>query len=317
MRFTNQIDLIISRLKNESVQIKTDNFNTDKDACFDFSRKHFAQRMKSLYEEKIEDYNSCVDAIFGDMWDRAEECFCIMKSTLQRVDMEIKNTIEILKNDIHDLVGENNQGMAVFNDTITRSQTYLHDDINAISGWFQRKKSTGYDFSLQQLIDASIEAVNKINTIQIECDSKVESKSVLASRYLNVFYDLFYNIFTNVVDHAEVMNGKTKCDLTVKEYGDNMLKISFSNVIAKKEKEMAGTKIKEYENFKANRDNSEKASSSRTEGKSGIYKIDTIVYYQLKAEGNTYFPRIEDNSYVVDVCINLNNMRVKDENIVN
>lgn len=317
LRFTNQIDLIISRLKNERVQIKTEKFNTDKDACFDFSRKHFAQRMKSLYDEKIEDYNSCVDAIFGDMWDRAEECFSIMKSTLQRADMEIKNTIEILKNDIHDLVGENNQGLAVFNDTITRSQTYLHDDINAISGWFQRKKSTGYDFSLQQLIDASIEAVNKINTIQIECDSKVESKSVLASCYLNVFYDLFYNIFTNVVDHAEVTNGKTKCDLTVKEYEHNMLKISFSNVIAKKEKEMAGTKIKEYENFKANRDNSEKASSSRTEGKSGIYKIDTIVYYQLKAEGNTYFPRIEDNRYVVDVCINLNNMRVKDENIIN
>lgn len=317
LRFTNQIDLIISRLKNERVQIKTENFNPEKDACFDFSRKHFTQRMKSLYDEKIEDYYNCIDAIFNDMWDRAEECFVIMKSGLQQADIEIKNTLENLKNDVHDIIRVDNQGLSIFNDTITRSQTYLHDDINAISGWFQRKKSTGYDFYLQQLIDASMEAVNKINTIQIECKSQIESKSVLASRFLNVFYDLFYNLFTNVIDHAEIINGKAKCNLTVIEYGEDMLKISVSNVIAEKEKEMASVRIKEYEFFLANRDNSEKASSSRTEGKSGIYKIDTIVYFQLKAEGNTYSPRIEGDRYVVDVCVNLHSMRVENENIVN
>ena len=123
-------------------------------------------------------------------------------------------------------------------------------------------------------------------------------------------------MFTNVVEHAKIKNGKTDCVLTAKEDGD-MMKITISNTVAKNEIETAKKRIEEYEYFRAHRDQSEKSSSSRTEGKSGVYKIDTIVYYQLKAEGNAYSPCLESNEYIVSVSLNLKKLRVKNENIAN
>lgn len=316
LRFTNSIDIIINRLKNERVQIKTDEFNKEKDACFDYSRKQMAKRITCLYDLRIDDYDTCVDAIFNDMWDRAEECFATMKSILYEADIEIKQALEKLRADIHEIINDDNNGLSVFNDTLTSCQTFLHEDINAIAGWFQRKQTSGYDFTLQQLVDASIEAVNKINTVQLKCDQNIVSYSLLSSRYLNVLYDLFYNMFTNVVEHAKIKNGKTDCELTAKEDGD-MMKITISNTVAKNEIETAKKRIEEYEYFRAHRDQSKKSSSSRTEGKSGVYKIDTIVYYQLKAEGNAYSPCLESNEYIVSVSLNLKKLRVKNENIAN
>jgi len=230
--------------------------------------------------------------------------------------MKLKSTIEALKRDVHNITEDENAGLSIFNDTLTSCQTFLHEDIKAISGWFQRKQSSGYDFSLQQLIDATMEAVNKINSTQIICEQNVHSSSILSSRYLNVFFDLFHNIFTNVVAHARTDRGQTKCSLVTEEVGE-MLKISIRNEIAPKEVETAKQKIVEYNYFSAHREQNPKSSNSRSEGKSGIYKIDTIVYYQLKDEGNLYSPRIVGSDYFVDIFINMRNIRVSHENTIN
>ena len=316
LRFTNSVDLIINDLKNIKVQVKTDEYNQQKAACFDYSFIFFANRIESLYSEDITDYQVCVDAIFNDMWERAEECFVAMKDILHQTEMKLKSTIEALKIDVHNITEEGNAGLSIFNDTLTSCQTFLHEDIKAISGWFQRKQSSGYDFSLQQLIDATMEAVNKINATQIICEQSVHSSSILSSRYLNVFFDLFHNIFTNVVAHAKTDKGQTKCSLVIEEVGE-MLKISIRNEIAPKEVETAKQKIVEYNYFSAHREQNPKSSNSRSEGKSGIYKIDTIVYYQLKDEGNLYSPRIEGSDYFVEIFINMRNIRVSHENTIN
>ena len=316
LRFTQSVDDIISNLKNVKVQVKTNEYNVEKAACFDYSSGFFVNRIKSLYDEDISDYQVCIDAIFNDMWERAEECFIEMKDILREVESQLINSIEILKKEIHSFTPENNCGLSNFNDALTRCKTFLHEDIKAISGWFQRKHSSGYDFSLQQLTDATIEAVNKINTTQIVCEQNIDSSTIISSRYLNTFYDLFHNIFINVVAHAKVEGGIAHCSLSAMEDG-GMMKVSVKNVIAKKEFETARQKIEEYYYFVAHREQETKSSNSRSEGKSGIYKIDTIIYYQLKDEGNSYSPRIEDDTYVVEVFVNLRNLKVLYENTVN
>ena len=67
----------------------------------------------------------------------------------------------------------------------------------------------------------------------------------------------------------------------------------------------AQEKIDKYKKYHDGLDN---RSRSRLEGKSGLYKIDTIVYHQLMGEGNMFKPLIRKGQYVVSISINKLNM---------
>ena len=60
--------------------------------------------------------------------------------------------------------------------------------------------------------------------------------------------------------------------------------------------------------YKKYHDGLDNRSRSRLEGKSGLYKIDTIVYHQLMGKGNMFEPLIRDGQYVVSISINKLNM---------
>ena len=94
------------------------------------------------------------------------------------------------------------------------------------------------------------------------------------------------------------------CKVAVKEEGD-WLKIEVSNQIFEKDVADAQEKIDKYKKYHDGLDN---RSRSRLEGKSGLYKIDTIVYHQLMGKGNMFEPLIRDGQYVVSISINKLNM---------
>ena len=110
--------------------------------------------------------------------------------------------------------------------------------------------------------------------------------------------------FNNVVDYFDKNNKPPLGKVVVKEEGDR-LNIQVSNQIFEKDVADAQDKIDKYKKYHDGLDNQ---SRSRLEGKSGLYKIDTIVYHQLMGKGNMFKPLIRDGQYVVSISINKLNM---------
>ena len=107
-----------------------------------------------------------------------------------------------------------------------------------------------------------------------------------------------------MVDYFDKNNKPPLGKVVVKEEGDR-LNIQVSNQIFEKDVADAQDKIDKYKKYHDGLDNQ---SRSRLEGKSGLYKIDTIVYHQLMGKGNMFKPLIRDGQYVVSISINKLNM---------
>ena len=55
--------------------------------------------------------------------------------------------------------------------------------------------------------------------------------------------------------------------------------------------------------------------SCLTEGKSGLGKAKKIIKYDLRCENNNEQVEIKDGNFIVNIDINVENLRIKDEDI--
>ena len=310
LQFAKVVDDAITELKDNYIQVKTERHNANLEACFDFNVSYFEDRIVALYNDDDGDYYHCIDTVFSDLWHHTNFCFENVRKEITRTEEILKSALDSLCYQIESLLGHNHIGFAQFRDTITKCHTSLHEDIKAVTRWFQLKQSYGYDFTILQLVDASVEAIQKVNDIEFTVTPQINSISEFRSITLNTFYDLFHNLLNNVVDYYTEKNKPAKCDITIKE-GPDFLEIWIENKIDKKDIDKAQRYIDKYI---AQKNSLENAAMARMEGRSGLYKTHTIVFHQLATDGNEFTPYIEGDKYVAYIKLNTKNLKVTDEN---
>lgn len=309
LQFTKVVDDAITELKDKYIQVKTERHNTNLEACFDFSAHYFEDRILALYNDDDGDYYHCIDTVFADLWNHTNCCFINVRKEVARTEEKLKSALDSLCYQIETLLGHDHIGLAQFKDTITKCHTSLHEDIKAVTRWFQLKQSSGYDFTMLQLVDASEEAIKKVNDIDFTVTPHIYSTSDFRSITLNTFYDLFHNLLNNVVDYFTEKNKPAKCEITIKE-GLDFLEIWIENKIDKKDIDKAQRYIDKYV---AQKNSAENAAMARMEGRSGLYKTHTIVFHQLASDGNEFSPYIDEGKYITYIKLNTKNLKVKNE----
>ena len=303
--FTQNVDDIINELKKNKIQVKTEKHNSGLPACFDFSYEKINLEIQRTYVEVDGlSYELIIDAIFKKLWLITEDCFQIVVSAVSDTESKLKKELDDLYEKVKTYVPVNSDGMNMFETAYNRCLTHLHEDITLVSKWFKRKQQQEEDFQMQQLLDASVEAINKVRSSKLTLELQNFSKSSFKGCFLIILFDLFHNIFNNVVDYFDKQNDEPKCKVIISEEVD-LLKIKVSNKILNKDIRDAEEKI---DNYKKYHDGLDKQSRSRLEGKSGLYKINTIVYHQLMGKDNKFIPLISDNQYIVSISINKQNM---------
>lgn len=303
--FTQHIDQIIDDLKRNKIQVKTEKHNSELPACFDFSYALIDNEILNSYiDNNGFDYCVVLDGIFKTLWEITEKCFPVVVNAVSCAEQKLKNELDNLYERVKELIPANSDGMKQFEATYNQCLTHLYEDTSLVSQWFKRKQQQEENFQTQQLLDASIEAINKVRSDKLILELQNLSNSSFKGCFLIVLFDLFHNLFNNVVDYFDKNNQPPKCKVTVKEE-DDWLKIEVSNQILEKDVADAQEKIDKYKKYHDGFDN---RSRSRLEGKSGLYKIDTIVYHQLMGEGNMFKPLIREGQYVVSISINKLNM---------
>ncbi|MBR6068505.1 MAG: hypothetical protein IKP45_11985 [Bacteroidales bacterium] len=305
--FSKSADDLIFALKSELIQIKTEDDNSKPKAIFDFSSENLSTYMDDLYFECSQtDFDNCVSLFFNKLWEYTEVCLSQMRSVLEDTHNLMRQLLDDLYNDISRSLQNKNSILKEFKDSITSCQTYLQLDFSKVQSWFQRKDVSTFDFSIQQVFEASMSAINRINQDELSIQKRISSTSSYKGEYFGAMHDLFHDILNNILDYEKKRkNIRGKAVATIVEK-DSVLYIEVTNPIVEDDVQSLQSIVKESKEGYSSLINK---GRSRLEGKSGFAKIYNIVTNVFESKDNQYHNSIDNNNlFKVNISINVSNL---------
>ena len=305
--FTEEIDKQISVLKNLKIQVKTETYNVDVPACFDFSHSKLQERIYQLYKKDSNQYEYSIDEVLESLWDYTESRFLDVKEQVKIAKEQMESALDSLKNEIYNIVDCTNKGLVLFRDAITTCHTQLENNIEIVANWFQRSQSMGMEFSFLDLINTAIKGINSNSDIQLTVEQTISSHSKIKGRYLGVLYTLMHNIYSNVVEYYERFSAVSAiCETRVDENDDKII----INVINRIREEDKDTIIEALNEFKLARTKKNMNDKVRNDKNSGFYKMSSIVINHLGTEDNYIDFNLNDCDFSVNIDINIKNIKI-------
>lgn len=313
LEFSRNVDIIINRLKDQNVQVKTELHNKNVPACFDLSLSYLESGIYNLYLEGNQSFSTVVDDAFKMFWDRVEECFAIIKDEIKKTELELLDQLDILSSRIVALAPKGNNQLSIFKDTIITCKTLLQGDCKAVSDWFQRGQAPSKPFTMEELAEASVRGINNYCDAKIKPAYNITTHTKIAGKYIGHFYAMFHDLLNNINDYyLSKKSNSSPCSILITE-SEGFLNIHFENHVNEEDYGIINDSINK---FLVQRVQSQLGSKMRLEGNTGFSKINNIVAYFLADDGNSYTPALSGDNFVTDIKINLNNIR-HEENTTN
>jgi hypothetical protein len=280
--FSNEIDELISKLKNIWIQIKTEDKNPN--GLFDFTFNELDLIRMQARINKDTKYDELVDMIIGVLWGKTD-------SSLEEIRNNISTQLKQSVNESFDkLQRKVNNYMYILNidtlsDSITRARTVLLDELDKIASWFTRTEGAeSPDYSVNLPIDISITMLNNAHpNRKIIPIIDIEEKFKLSGKTLKSFVDIIYILLDNVLKHntyiARKPNLKISCFKT-----EEKIKIETENTLG--EYKDISRENNKLEMIRQQLDKAKAIDSVRMEGGTGFYKIQRIITFDLKCQNS-------------------------------
>lgn len=297
-KFSRRVDDLITNLKNEWIQVKSD---AHKEAWLDFpvfrSELLFLQAQIGS-ETPFEDLFELVLEKFWKTLDVA------LRNVRSHLEVEIKATLNEYLNDLQEsleavLTGVQNSGLIW--SAIAAARTEMQNAINVVIGWFklnQGSKGPDYDFSIA--VEVAVESINScFRSRPIHVDSYIDVGRDLKGQTLESVVDILFILFENAITHSRQGAG-VEIELRA-EGAENVLLLEVKN-------EVAAVSDVEAENAELRSrmahlgKDSGQALVSR-EGGSGFPKILKIIKHDLNAVGTVEAKFIDVDSFRTDIVI--------------
>lgn len=303
LQFTKSIDELILTMKDEYVQIKTENINMEKQACFDYSIELMNYEIGTLFQnvKSIDNFEIFVSHIIQNLWVYTECCLNIVKEKLDNLRELFLDELNSLEKDVIAIISTDDSHAYKLNEAIGQCRTAIQSDINTVSNWFQRKFTIGFDFTIQMVIETSIAFINKINLTHLTPVENIKSETILKGEYFNSFNDLFNDLFNNILGYYKKKNLDTSFEINVSE-SDSILQIEIKNPINNEDIE---TTLQKIEETRGKYDSLISKGISRGEGNSGIAKIYNVVMNILGNRNNQYEMTISDGKFISRISLNM------------
>ena len=313
-QFSTQIDGIISRIKNDFIQVQTEETKDKQDGCFDYQISFFYNEINDLlFRTDIVSSEDCVNAILDILWKHTEICLESVKIRLAQAQNEMLEALKQLEKNIADVVGLENLSWGQFNDAVIQCQSALQTDVQAVIAWFKLSGFVDFTFTIDQVISSSIAFVKENNRNPINIIVRQDTdKDELKGEYFGALYDMFHDLLNNAQDNENVTKVGGNCIINVsQELG--FLNIEVSNPISNSIENGLIDKVK-----KTNESLSALLTRgrSRADNNSGCTKIFNAVHNHLGSRNNKYTNQVEDHRFVASISIELEKiMARKHENI--
>nr|WP_152665042.1 hypothetical protein [Pseudomonas toyotomiensis] len=138
------------------------------------------------------------------LWEKTELC---MQEMRERLNVELKNRVDSLFDELLSRINEAKSGVALMELTksIVQTKSDIKEDITTISEWF--KRNTAYastSRSIKDLIDISIECFERVRGFRLKTVKEINSLShvELEGRHVKAFIVALVNILENACRHS-------------------------------------------------------------------------------------------------------------------
>lgn len=227
--FSDRIDSLIGRLKDEIIQIRIE--NKHEKGLFDYI--YFNEELLLLFKivyKNIDDYDEFIKGIFSDLWARTNRNLSAIRSYISSTS---KNEFDRYLDELTANLKALNISSIEFQEllsNIIHCKTNISYEMDKISDWFNIRDVAIKEFNIVKAIDTSLEITNKIsqgNRIIPRCKI-VESSTTINGNFFIHFFDLFRIFLENIVKYSELSSDDLDVAISaIEESG--LLKISIKN----------------------------------------------------------------------------------------
>jgi hypothetical protein len=306
--FSQNIDDIILELKNDCIQIKTEDPNTSNKGWFEFGYYYHTDVYNKLYTNKcqyISDFDELVLTVLDYLWELTEISLNIIRNAINySVRDYILEEIDAFEKEIRDILGEIDC-KDLFTQ-ITNCRTSVQKDIDKVAAWFKRSKSFDIDFIIDDVVASSLDTINNIDPDnKLILKENINFTGLLKGKYFTHFDDLLKIFFNNIV--AYMLAGEKeiiKSEITIFEE-KNYLKIIITNSLKE------NTNEEEFKKLIAEKfEKVHTIAGLREEGNSGLIKASNIISNVFRDSSNEINAIVENKKIKINCSIALKNLIV-------
>lgn len=295
--FSNNIDLLISSIIKENIQIKFENEHPNGWFDYDFGNDDIADYAVDLYYE--DGYRKFCEKALNILWKRTEENLELIRiSLLNNIKPQFISTINEFESDLNRILGKDNM-QEIFT-SISNCSTNIQLKIDKISTWFKRSGKTHSDFKINFLVDIICKNVQKsYPNKSLQVNFQNDFCNSIKGEFYEHFNDFIRIFVDNMLKHS--VNNIVVCNIFIRTFGD-YFEMQFEN----------DSGIMNYEIISENSDYGIQIDGIKliTEGKSGLVKAVKTVKDDLKNEDNEIYFLPTKNKFKVTVKIHYSELIV-------
>ncbi len=309
--FSKKIDTISNKLKNEKIQIKTENKETE--GFFDYS--YTKNDLYYLFGKKfgaIDNTDIFIEEILNVLWQRTENNLNFIRNYISNdLKNEITGYLLDLNKELDGIIDK--YQYPEYNElirNITTCQTDVRNELDKIASWFKRTNSKSInDFNIELPIDSTLITVKRIykEYSDLEVNKIIKSKNRIEGEYFQHFCYIFQNLIHNILEHSKLDSENLTINFEIEE-DDEFLIIAVENNFSQTVN-VENLKIKIAETIKLleNEGNSDKI---RAESGTGYLKIQKTLDHDLKRSKFEIIIYVTEDNNMFKTLIKMNKINL-------
>ena len=307
--FSNSIDLLISEIITESIQIYSNIHTSKKQGLFNFK---FQENLLLVFYSEINEetsYDEFLDNIFEIL-----RIYTLnsLKDTTNFFKETVNSKIQKLIDDLHDqlkmILKNDFRIFPELNNKISKTKNQIEIELYEISKWFKLNDSNILNLDIETIVHVAIESINLFNSEKILPSLNLNIPNQILKGYY--YIDIFKILLQNTIKHAGLQLNNLKIDIEVdndivkvigREYSEiSIMKIVIKNNIFIEELETLNIKLNTVKgNWNKDLD------SVNIEGGSGFQKIERILRYDLRVLSSDFDFKLEND--FLTIILNITN----------
>lgn len=276
--FSTRVDEIITRLKKELIQIKTE--IKGENGLFDFTispNQLAALESKVCFGTSYTSFEDFLDMILTLLLDFTESALKKVRNVLQtEIDSNFQQALKDLETELQKCKGKGFDFHGL-SDQIANARTDISAELKNISEWFHLDQPDSYpDFTPSVALSISNGKVQPFHpSLELLCDSQnIDDSITLKGWTLPNFVDIFIILLDNVVRHSGFVN-KVTVKISVLREG-NLIKIRAENPV-----KSGGVDPNHLRKIESQLNDWENQNFVSKEGGSGLHKLKRVLSADL------------------------------------
>lgn len=303
--FSFQIDEYSNFIKEELIQIQTEERNDKPQGMFNF--KFPEEPLKEFYfltqtTTKVYTYEDFVE-------DSLSGFVALTTVLLQNIRTAFKNDFKSQFIEIINTLEQNLKSMSMSDSSelemrITQSRTNIQHELDSIAEWFKFiSEDKEFEFTVKETIEIAVEITSNIRpNYQLSPTVTVNKDFVLNGKFHTALLYACRIMLDNIISHSKIQPNKQKVDIDIQLSDDSELLLKVSNIVSESEIEKIESElIKVKDNW-----NNHQLDRVAQEGYSGFEKIKRMFKMDLNIQNLLFDYCWDSDNLYIEISMNIN-----------